>query len=509
MRASGYNIYIKFKESENWMLIHGYTGAIDLVQEKVVLFLKKGGKESSLNKFKIRYETMDLLKKRGYLTNLTIGEEREVVKRIAQKISKLNKRKSSYLFLVTYDCNFRCPYCYENKISGFGKTWSKKKLSKGLVDKSYKAMLQIQSDRNLHQNNITLYGGEPLMYNNYEIVSYIVNEGSKRGYVFNAITNGYDLNYYNELLKPGKIETVQITIDGAQEVHDKRRIHFQAKNTFYHILNNIERTLIKGVEVIVRVNTEESTINDLSKLSDVFIKRGWNKLPNFKVYSATTHGKNEAIDCRAVMSRKGKEISSCHIPSEDMYPIQIDVSNLKNTGIHEIFETSKDYSAGNISHFNISRVDYANKLYDIKDSNDHIMACNELAIKLKIKQLINNKKLAFRTEFCGAQTGMYIFDPNGDLYSCWEVVGMNEHKIGRYNKELEIDISELDKWQGRNITTVESCSICKYAFFCGGGCEAQALFKGKGPRSPYCDSFPKTFENVLSESYNGNLILFE
>lgn len=38
--------------------------------------------------------------------------------------------------------------------------------------------------------------------------------------VFSVTTNGYDLNCYEDFLKPGYIESMQITIDGTQKVHD-------------------------------------------------------------------------------------------------------------------------------------------------------------------------------------------------------------------------------------------------------------------------------------------------
>lgn len=53
-----------------------------------------------------------------------------------------------------------------------------------------------------------------MLAENKEIVSYIINEGITRGYKFVAITNGYDLDCYGDLLSPDKIYKVQITVDG-------------------------------------------------------------------------------------------------------------------------------------------------------------------------------------------------------------------------------------------------------------------------------------------------------
>lgn len=39
-RTSDYIIYVKLPETGEFLLVHGYTGAIDLVQPNVVEFLK-------------------------------------------------------------------------------------------------------------------------------------------------------------------------------------------------------------------------------------------------------------------------------------------------------------------------------------------------------------------------------------------------------------------------------------------------------------------------------------
>lgn len=40
LRRSDYTIYVKLPDSGEYLLVHGYTGAMDLVQPNVVEFLK-------------------------------------------------------------------------------------------------------------------------------------------------------------------------------------------------------------------------------------------------------------------------------------------------------------------------------------------------------------------------------------------------------------------------------------------------------------------------------------
>ena len=91
--------------------------------------------------------------------------------------------------------------------------------------------------------------------------------------------------------------------------------------------------------------------------------------------------------------------------------------------------------------------------------------------------------------------------PYGDLYSCWETVGNKDYRIGTYLNNVSFDEEELNNWYGRNISTTPACSKCKYAFFCGGGCQAHALSEGRGYKSPYCDGYPKLFHEVVSDTF--------
>lgn len=212
-----YVIYVKLDSTSNkYLLIHGYTGAIDLVSDKIVSCLKDNAVDL------IPKNIITKLVERGYLTNKCFSEEQEYVIRMANILHrKMNLISTNFTFIVSYDCNFRCPYCYENSISNAGESWTRKTFTPELVDKAYEAMIQIQSNRDLHIKQIDLYGGEPLLAYNRNIVEYIIKKGLPYNYTFRAITNGYDLDQYEDLLSPSMIGHLQITIDGIKERYVK------------------------------------------------------------------------------------------------------------------------------------------------------------------------------------------------------------------------------------------------------------------------------------------------
>lgn len=160
MRPSFYNINIKLDKSKDYDFIaNGHTGALDLIHKETLKSLKEKDLRS------ISDDTLKLLKKRGYLTERTPLEERKYVNAIVEtvNIKRNNKKHASYMFVVSNNCNFRCSYCFENQISEKGENWSKSTFTKEMVDKAYKAMLEIEPKREKHSNSIYLYGGEPLL----------------------------------------------------------------------------------------------------------------------------------------------------------------------------------------------------------------------------------------------------------------------------------------------------------------------------------------------------------
>lgn len=105
----------------------------------------------------------------------------------------IKQRGKQFLFIPAYDCNFRFSYCFEKSISNGGNTWSGEQLSNVLIKAGYDA-IEFLEKNNDKSKKIVFYGGKPLLIKNLEIIESIVKIGLGRGYTFEAITNGYDLD---------------------------------------------------------------------------------------------------------------------------------------------------------------------------------------------------------------------------------------------------------------------------------------------------------------------------
>lgn len=441
LRMSSYTIPVRLENKDNkYMLIHGYTGAIDVIDETLL----KKIKDYSINTI-LTDNTKQTLISRGYLTSKSTEEEYDYVARVAKVLHQKDKiLYKHFTWIVTYNCNFRCPYCFECRDAKD----SEKHIAftKEMTDKAYQAMEKIEPRKELRNTVITLYGGEPLLKENKEIVRYIVEEGCKRGYKFMAITNGYDLDCFLDLLSPEKIYKIQITIDGTKEIHNSKRIHIQDHNTFDKILSNIKLAQSTNVQVVVRVNTDNQNIKDFLKLNTLFKEQGFTENKNFKIYSALLRN---------------------------------------NTNISSNEKKSLDF---------LSASSFFNKHKEMGTMS----MCADYGTFQKIYNAISKgEPISFRSVFCPSQSGAYVFDPVGHIYPCWETIGEKEFQIGEYSMEqINWDEEKKQKWQRQNISSSDKCKHCKYALFCGGGCIAHAT-SGNG----HCSYFHTIFKNIANRAY--------
>lgn len=432
-RVSDYTIYTEVGDShKETVLIHGYTGAIDIVSNKIATLLKKN------NISAINADTFDKLRKRGYITEKTCKEEKEFIAKFSLQFGNI-PQNMHFMFVVSYDCNFKCPYCFQH--TNHTKSTAPNTISKELVDRAFMAMLEMEPDINNHSKRITLYGGEPLLLNNKEIVEYIVKKGASKGYSFNASTNGYDLNHFSDLLGENLINDLQITIDGDKEVHDKRRVHKSDNNTFDKIFENIEMCLKKEITVRLRIHVDKINLETIDLLMQYINSKEYRDNKFFKPY----------------------------------------------------FALVKDYGCSG------EKFDYIKGIEFWKVYEEIVRKYNTLKTTFTLSQFTNffnraidfNKPLNLSPIYCPAHANQRVFDPFGDIYTCWEVVGNTEQAIGSYLSSPIKFSPSYDYWLKRNVSNMERCRKCKFALLCGGGCAGHLVSANKNIYNSNCEDFKK------------------
>ena len=104
-RLSSYTIFTRLEDAENkYMLLHGYTGAMDVASENLVSFLKANSKLIPLTECPFSKNTFDSLIKRGYITKRSHEEEIEYVDNLTKLFHKKDEKLyKSFLFVVSYN----------------------------------------------------------------------------------------------------------------------------------------------------------------------------------------------------------------------------------------------------------------------------------------------------------------------------------------------------------------------------------------------------------------------
>ena len=71
---------------------------------------------------------------------------------------------------------------------------------------------------------------------------------------------------------------------------------------------------------------------------------------------------------------------------------------------------------------------------------------------------------------------MLVINLVGQVFSCWDQVGVEDEATGVVDEESKSILYGLAKaqWRTRTVDMIEPCKYCPYLFFCKGGCASEA-----------------------------------
>jgi uncharacterized protein len=483
LRTSSYTIYVDLPDNgEDMLIVQAYTGAFDLVSRRVATYLRSMEERVAPKPLygdwtpepsfegevpRPSGETIEILKKRGYLLTLTSEEEESLFSKLMSQAHFLRLRDMpSYVIMPTYECNLRCSYCFQDHMrTDSGYSHLLKFMDLGMVDRILAGMKTIEVAHGLDPHgdvgrNVTFFGGEPLLAASKHVVKHFIEQLRARGKLNAvAVTNATELDAYEDLLGPGKISSLQVTIDGPPAEHDRRRIYADGSGSFERIAQNLTMALERGANVNVRMNIDRNNIKLLPELCAEFSSRGWSKHERFNSYVAPIHAANGNVN-----------------PSETFNTWQLSraMDNLRQ--LHP--ELSQ------ISITDDSLQSSARQIFD-KHSNGTDLA----------------------SAYCGAHTTMYVIDAFADIYACWERTGDPKTRIGHIGESGNVAMNRalLDDWRGRNVVSNPVCRKCRYATSCGGGCAILAEAETGTLYKNFCDGYAQRFRDRVAKAYLSHL----
>lgn len=389
-----------------YLLVNTLNGLIDKINEEIYGTLNAWAELDNIEPSSdSEQELFDGLKHRGYIV-LDEEAEANLKSSILDKLREAHKKAKEQIknisFILTYDCNFRCPYCFEADnppAPGI--------ISKDMVDAAFSVV-------NGEPEGILLFGGEPLLLRNRDIIEYIVSKQPKAQY--RITTNGYHLLEYLDLLKSMNIHNIQVTLDGNKESHDSRRYLASGSPTYDKIMEGIVKCLENKIRLTIRMNLDEDNYDECMSLRQALT----NALPN----------------------------------SEDFLSFEM----------QPIFQIDNKVRSEMLERLHIA---------DIGKSEEELFTSNRILTSSNpiIKYFLYKKKISPMYSFCHAHINSLVFDPLGDIYPCLVAVGKRHLSVGTYYPDIQFKDKSIFN---RNIESIKECSECKHALICGGGCPISA-----------------------------------
>jgi uncharacterized protein len=333
----------------------------------------------------------------------------------------LARRYSSEFFYLTImptlACNMACPYCYETPRPGV--------MSDETADRLV-AWAERRA-RTCRQVAVGWFGGEPLLaFRTVERISRGLSETCRRhgaGFSASMTTNAYGLTPRIARRLPDLgIRTLQVTLDGPREEHDRRRClkAGRRRETYDRIVGNVAHVLeaVAGVRVILRVNYDERSYATLPRLL--------HELPP--------------------VIRDG-----CEIYFRQVYPPPQ--------------WWDRDRPAKETS---------------VPRGRDHVDDEPLLRLAIDLGYSLKLTSFAPQAGYCEADyLGNFVVDPDGNLHKC-TVAFDEDHRVGRLEAGGEVTLDEalLSRWMVRPRHESRRCRTCRMLPTCVGGCSFTALCAG-------------------------------
>ncbi len=441
MHYSKNNIVVKIDNTfpVQYAILNPLSGSFDIMEKEEYGQLNNIKHTGAIDKYNKNF--ISYLLERGYLFEDKAEEDRIIKRELGNFREEKENSLVQLLLIPTYGCNLACTYCYEHGISG----------KSGIITKEVVDAFFVYANTRFtgikRKPFITLFGGEPLVNSpaQREIIQYIIGKCVEYDYEIAAVTNGFDLIDYVDILKEAKIKEIQLTLDGVREVHDQRRGTANHKGTFDRIVSGMEKLVENKIPINLRAVVDRENMLDIVNLAEFLDKKGWLDLDQglFKTHIGRNY---ELFECYAkpqyLMTQV--ELWADYSKLSKKYPILQKFHRPDFKGIRHLVDTGELYMA------------------------------------------------SFDT--CPAAKTEWVFDFKGDIYGCTASCGREELKLGAFYPEVSLNNKSVSEWQQRNVLTIDDCKECQYNVICGGGCGVVALNKNGSILSPDCRPIQELIE---------------
>jgi uncharacterized protein len=425
MLPSRHNIVSRIRDSDRWFVVNLLSGEADLLDENEASALLAGDPSGH----------PEFLEK-GYVVDPSEDQKR-LQKAYADFLDGRESDEVQLFYVPGYVCNFACSYCYQDRYEAPSPGEQSAVIDAffAYVDKTFAA----------RSKYVTVFGGEPLLpsASARAAMERLVSGTRERGLDLAVVTNGFHLDDYVGLLGQARIREVQVTLDGVQDIHDKRRYLAGGQGTFLQIVAGVDACLAAGLPVNLRVVLDRENVASLPALAALAIEKGWTQNPKFK----TQLGRNY-------------ELHHCQSDRGRIY----------------------------------SRLELYQDLYALIRQHPEILQFHRPAYSVA-RFLADEGKLPEPLfDSCPGCKTEWAFDYTGRIYPCTATVGKVGEEVGTFYPEVRLQADRVQPWEDRDVLAIEKCKTCPVALACGGGCASVSKNSTGDLHAPDCRPIQELLE---------------
>lgn len=434
MKASRFNRVFKTTEGA-WLAFNSYSTALAELDPENVSFIQ--ALLASPNGVSCRTPEQHAIREALIEGHFLVEDEIDELAQVQADVLRDRFRQDHLLLTIapTLDCNFRCDYCYEEHLRVTMAKAVQKKLVEWVRERA-------PGTRKL---SVCWYGGEPLLPRALAVVENLsaafVKIAQEHGIEYEAqvITNGFllDREKMKRLVELG-VQSVQVTLDGPPDMHDRRRVLINGRGTFWRIIENLKET-VDLASFQLRINVDQRNAMAALDLVEVLVEEGL-----------------------------GDKIRP--------YLAQVTYDGAACGNILEACYSSDDFARMEV------------QIYEEAGRRD-----------LPLARYPSRIPGAFCT---ADRVNGFVFSPTGSIFKCWHEVTMNPDAAiaTLLDGQQPFQKANEDRWLSWNAFEKQGCRSCNVLPLCHGGCPLEAIKHPEKDRGA-CERYKFNLEPLLGVTH--------
>lgn len=370
---------------------------------------------------------------------------------VPKKVMQLYDNTATFIIAMSYRCNLRCKYCYQQ----CNEELDKSQITDENLSSIFDNIIKFHNKNPEKMINIGLFGGEPLLPENHDIIIRIFDFCVENSFSVSITTNGVYLPMYLKdlVIYSGLNILVSTTVDSiAKNEATRFSLNDGGDSRSSSILKSVWTLINNDVQCSIEMNIDKHNINEISSMIEFYKENGFLDNSNFDLGIGL-------VDDRRYETGYADTISETEL-------------------IRELEKLDLSY----------------NNIY-------YAFVKAPLNLCKKIYPSFKQSEIKYDSNYCWASAPLdysFYIDSDLDVFRCAFSVGRKEYSLFKFS------FDELEKYKMPNKTYMDRlcCRKCNIGGYCSGGCSLSADVDFKR----MCDEEKNSFIEFMDQIYYTKII---